>query len=43
LKGLMLILHHLKPPGGLLQAGVPMGSAIYRSKDNVADPRAISL
>jgi hypothetical protein len=39
----MLILHHLKSPDGLLQAGDQMGSAIRRPKDKVADPRARSL
>jgi hypothetical protein len=33
----MLILHHLKPLGGLFQASDQMGSAIRWTKDKVTD------
>jgi hypothetical protein len=43
LKGMMLILHHLKLNGGLIQAGRLMTPAIYWPKKKVIEPRAISL
>jgi hypothetical protein len=39
----MLILHFLKLPDGLLQAGDLMDSVIRRPKNKVANPQAKSL